>query len=75
MNRNEIFKKFLNNPELRKKVSLNEKQLGKLDLFSNTENKLLEVIKTTILHTENGDTIDLSARRINQFFKKNSHDN
>ncbi|MEX1013569.1 MAG: hypothetical protein WDZ80_00215 [Candidatus Paceibacterota bacterium] len=75
MNQNQIFKKFLQNPVLKEKLSMSKSQIDKLDLFAITEDKLLEVIKTVILYTENGDSIDLSSRRINQLFKKNSHDN
>lgn len=72
MLKNEIFKKFLQNPVLKEKLGIEDKQVEKIDLFTNTENKVLEVIKTAILHSEDGD-VDLTARKINQLFKKNSN--
>lgn len=73
MLKNDIFKKFLQNPELKEKTGLTDKQIEKIDLFSYTEDKVLEVIKTAILHSENGDDVDLTARKVNQLFKKDSH--
>jgi hypothetical protein len=70
MNRNEIFRKFLQNPLIREKVDLTEKQLNTIDLHSNSTNRLIDVIKTTILHLESDQSTDIVARKINQSFKR-----
>lgn len=70
MNRNEIFRKFLQNPLIREKVDLTEKQLNTIDLHSNTNNRLIDVIKTTILHLDSELSTDIVARKINQSFKR-----
>lgn len=69
MLKNEIFKKFLANAELQEFVDLDKNKLMNLDLSGFNENKLLEVIKNTILFTDNPEDIDSTARRINQYFK------
>lgn len=70
MNRNEIFKKFLLNPQLKEQIDLNEKQIASMTLYTDTSNKLIEVIKTTIMHLEDTQSIDTVARKVNQFFKQ-----
>lgn len=69
MNKNEIFRKFLQNEDLRKILNMSEMEVEKLDLYSKTNSKLLETIRTAILHTEDENSIDSSARKINQHFK------
>jgi len=70
MNKNEIFTKFLQNPLIREKVDLTEKQLHSINLYSNSPNRLIDVIKTTILHLDSDQSIDVVARKINQSFKR-----
>ena len=69
MNKNEIFRKFLDNPFLQEKVNLTESQLKTIDLHSTSPNRLIDVIKTTIIHYEIGQSTDLVARKILQSFK------
>jgi len=70
MTQNDRFKKFLQNPEIREQLIMTDSQIDELSLFSETGDKLLEVIKATILGTEGADSIDSCARKINQFLKK-----
>lgn len=70
MNKNEIFTKFLQNPLIREKVDLTEKQLQSINLYSNSPNRLIDVIKTTILHLDSDQSTDVVARKINQSFKR-----
>ena len=72
MNKNEIFAKFLQNPLIKEKTNLTEKQLNSINLYSNSPNRLIDVIKTTILHLDDDLSTDVVARRINQYFKKES---
>ncbi len=70
MNKNQIFKKFLQNSSIIDKVNMSEIQLEKIDLHSKSVEPLLEVIKTAILHMEDDQSVDLVARKINQLLKK-----
>jgi hypothetical protein len=70
MNKNEIFTKFLQNPLIKEKVDLTDKQLKSINLYSNSSNRLIDVIKTTILHLDSDQSIDVVARKINQSFKR-----
>jgi hypothetical protein len=70
MNKNEIFTKFLQNPLIKEKVDLTDKQLKSINLYSNSPNRLVDVIKTTILHLDSDQSIDVVARKINQSFKR-----
>lgn len=70
MNKNEIFTKFLQNPLMKEKVDLSESQLNSLNLYSETSNRLIDVIKTTIINLEEGETI--VARKIQQSFKRDT---
>lgn len=70
MNKNEIFRKFLQNPLILEKVDLTKKQLESLDLYTNSPNRLIDVIKTTVLHLDSDQTTDVVARKINQSFKR-----
>lgn len=72
MNKNEIFRKFMQNPLIKEKVDLTDKQLQSIDLFNETPNRLIDVIKTTILHLESEQSVDLVARKINQSFKRDT---
>lgn len=70
MNKNEIFKKFLQNPLIKEKVDLTEEQICSINLYSNSPNRLIDVIKTTVLNLEDDQSIDVVARKINQSFKR-----
>ncbi len=70
MNRNQMLKKYLDNPELGDMVQLSEEQLKKIDLFSGTDDLLISVLQTAINNLEGEDSIDTVARRVNQMFKK-----
>lgn len=70
MNKNEVFRKFLQNPLLKKKVDISEQQINSMDLHSPSPNRLIEVIKTTILHLDNDQSTEVVARKINQSFKR-----
>ena len=70
MIKNEIFTKFLQNPLLKEKVKMNDKQLNSLTLYSDSPNRLIDVIKTTIINLESDQTTDAVARKINQSFKR-----
>jgi|TARA_R110002050_G_scaffold254172_2_gene392627 hypothetical protein len=70
MNKNEIFRKFLQNPMIKEKVQMNDHQLKSLDLHSSSPSRLLDVIKTTILHLDGDQSVDTVARKINQSFKR-----
>ena len=70
MNKNQIFKKFLQNPLIQDKIGISKTQLKKLDLHTPCEDPLIDVIKTAILHMEGIESKDLVARKINQLLKK-----
>lgn len=70
MNKNQIFKKFLQNPGIKEKLNLSDEQVNNLDLYSKTEEPLIEVIKTAILYMEDDQSVDRVSRKINQLFKK-----
>jgi len=72
MNKNEIFRKFMENPQIRDKVDLSESQLKKIDLYTESPNRLIDVIKTTIINLESDQSIDIIARKINQSFKRDT---
>lgn len=69
MNKNEIFKKFMQNPLMKENAGLTDAQLTAIDLCSETPSRLINVVKTTILNLENEQTVDVVARKINQSFK------
>lgn len=70
MNKNEIYRKFLQNPLIKEQLGMNDHQLQSLDLHSPSPNRLIDVIKTTILHLDGDLSIDVVARKINQSFKR-----
>lgn len=70
MNKNEIFAKFLQNPMINEKVDLTEEQLRSMNLYSSSSNRLIDVIRTTIIHLDHDQSIDTVARKINQSFKR-----
>ena len=49
---------------------MNDKQLNSLTLYSDSPNRLIDVIKTTIINLESDQTTDAVARKINQSFKR-----
>lgn len=72
MNKNEVFQKFLQNPLLREKTGLSENKLKSMNLSSPSSDRLIDVIKSTILHLEDSESIDTVARKINQSFKRDT---
>lgn len=70
MNKNEIFAKFLQNPMIQEKTNLTEEQLSSMNLYSNSSDRLIDVIKTAIIHLEPDQSYDIVARKINQSFKR-----
>jgi hypothetical protein len=71
MNRNQIFKQFLQNPLIKEKIEIEEKDLLNIDLQTNVEKyPLLEVIKSAVMNLEDRESIDVAARRINQTLKR-----
>jgi hypothetical protein len=70
MNKNEVFQKFLQNPLLKEKTGLSETRLKTMNLSSSSSDRLIDVIKTTILHLEDSESVDTVARKINQSFKR-----
>lgn len=71
MNKNEIFRNFLKNPLIKNYLDYSDKQFQSMNLQSNSPNRLIDVIKTTILNLEDDENVDLVARKINQSFKRN----
>ncbi|MBN2746818.1 MAG: hypothetical protein JXR34_08835 [Bacteroidales bacterium] len=55
---------------MREYVDIPTNQLENIHMYMNISNRLVEVIKTTILNLDEDTPIDLVARRINQSFKK-----
>lgn len=72
MNKNELFRRFIENPLIKEKIDITDDQILNLDLYSPSSNRLVNVIKSTILHLEKDQSIDLVARRINLTFKKDA---
>jgi hypothetical protein len=71
MNKNEVFRNFLNNPLIKNYLDYSDKQLQSMNLQSNSPNRLIDVIKTTIINLDEEQSVDLVARKINQSFKRN----
>jgi hypothetical protein len=69
MNKNEVFRNFLKNPIIKEKMNLDYK-LNSLDLYSPSPNRLIDVIKTTILNLDDEQDKDTVARKINLSFKR-----
>lgn len=72
MNKNEIFRRFLENPLIKEKVNLTDKELSSLDLYTSSPNRLIDVIKTAILHLDEDQSSEVVARKINQSFKRDT---
>ncbi|MBI9062569.1 MAG: hypothetical protein JEZ14_11335 [Marinilabiliaceae bacterium] len=71
MNKNQIFKQFLQNPLLKEKLEIEEKILKEIDLQTDVERyPLIEIIKTAVMNLEDRETIDVATRRINQSLKR-----
>lgn len=70
MNKNEIFKRFIENPLIKEKIDITNDQIMDMDLHTPSSNKLVNVIRTTIIHLDKDQSVDLIARRINLTFKK-----
>lgn len=72
MNKNEVFQKFLQNPLFKEKTGFSEAKLKSMNLSSPSSDRLIDVIKTTILHLEDNESVDIVARKINQSFKRDT---
>lgn len=70
MNKNEVFRNFLKNPAIKGKVNLPDYKIKSLDLYSPSPNRLIDVIKTTILNLDDEKDKDTVARKINLSFKR-----
>ena len=70
MIKNVLFRKFMQNPQIKEYVDLSDSQLKKIDLQTSSPNRLVDVIKTTILNLEDDQSNDVIARKINQSFKR-----
>lgn len=70
MIKNDVFRKFMQNPEIKNHLDLTDSQLKRIDLYANSPNRLIDVIKTTILSLEDDQSNDVIARKINQSFKR-----
>ncbi len=70
MNKNDVFRNFLKNPITNEKYKISEFHLKSIDLYQPSPNRLIDVIKTTILNLEHENDIDAVARKINQSFKR-----
>lgn len=70
MNKNDVFRKFIQNPILKEKVDLSDTKLKSMDLSTPCSDRLIDVIKTTILNLDDPESVDLVARKINQSFKR-----
>lgn len=72
MNKNDVFRKFIQNPLLKEKVDLSEAKLKSMDLSTPCSERLIDVVKTTILNLDDLDSVDSVARKINQSFKRDT---
>jgi len=70
MNKNVVFRNFLKNPIINEKYNLSDYQLKSIDLYKPSPNRLIDVLKTTILNLGDEQDIDSVARKINQSFKR-----
>lgn len=68
MIKNDIFRKFIENPQI--KEYIDDSKLKKVDLYTKSPNRLIDVLKTTILSLEDNQSNDVIARKINQSFKR-----
>ncbi|MFW6002258.1 MAG: hypothetical protein ACOCQD_02875 [archaeon] len=66
MNKNEMFRVFLNNSIVKERANLTEEQINNMNLFEPTNDPLIEVIKTGIMHLED-ENISQVSRKINNY--------
>lgn len=61
-----MFRVFLNNSIVKERANLTEEQINNMNLFEPTNDPLIEVIKTGIMHLED-ENISQVSRKINNY--------
>lgn len=70
MNKNQIFREFLKNPDLRELIDIREEDLKNYDLYTNVEKyPILEVIKTVLNNLDDETTVDKTSKLITKRIK------
>lgn len=70
MNRNEIFNRFLQSPNLKERVEMLEGGVGAISINYDCADPLINIIRISILSHEHNPSVDFAVRKINQFLKK-----
>jgi hypothetical protein len=68
MNKNAIFRSFIENEDLQQKNKLRKDKLDDLNLNDLIQDPLINTIKQTIRHMDDDYTTDKLSRKLNQLF-------
>ncbi|GEM_PF-1823992 len=72
MNKNEIFKRFLQSLSLKDREVNYEGLVGTININDDCTDPLINVIRISILSLEHNPSVDYAVRKINQFLKKDA---
>jgi hypothetical protein len=70
MNKNAIFRSFIENEDLQQKNKLRKDKLDDLNLNDLIQDPLINTIKQTIRHMDDDYTTDKLSRKLNQLFNQ-----
>lgn len=68
MNKNAIFRSFIENEDLQQKTKLRKDKLDGLNLNDLIQDPLINTVKQTIVYMDDDSTVDKLARKLNQLF-------
>jgi hypothetical protein len=68
MNKNAVFRSFIENEDLQQKTKLRKDKLEGLDYIDLIQDPLINTVKQTIVHMDDDSTVDKLARKLNQLF-------
>jgi hypothetical protein len=68
MNKNAIFRSFIENQDLQQKTKLRKDKLDGLNLNDLTQDPLVNTVKQTIVYMDDDYTTDKLSRKLNQLF-------
>ena len=70
MNKNEIFRRYLKIAVSNNLIELEEDQIQNLNINSDCQNPLINIIRISILSLDQYQTVDYATRKINQFLRR-----
>lgn len=70
MNKNEIFRRYLKIAVSNNLIELEEDQIHNLNINSDCQNPLINIIRIAILSLDQYQTVDYATRKINQFLRR-----